>query len=218
MRTIVIADCHGSPHLITNALEHANYQIGEDRLIFAGDFLDIGPDPRICWALLVMNHAEMLLGNHEVAILLKRFIGPQDEVSWSFYDDLVAMRSQFKVAAEQDGILITHAGLSVKYVDEFAGLAPKEIADELNKWDLDVLWDNNGPIWFRPKNKAQVYPIEQVCGHTPPEYLKPINILHMIDPYTKKGFDGKRYRYAVIEDGKVRVEDSNEKNDKNKSY
>ena len=80
MRTIVLSDCHGHPQLVTAALEDAGFVNGRDRLVFAGDFLDRGPLPAACLEVLEEAGAEMLLGNHDAAILLGQQIWPQDGV------------------------------------------------------------------------------------------------------------------------------------------
>jgi hypothetical protein len=51
----------------------------------------------------------------------------------------------------------------------------------------------------------------QVCGHTPPEAIPTQIDYYSVDPYSRKGFGKNRYRYAIIEDGKVLICDSNQK-------
>jgi hypothetical protein len=200
MRTIVIGDCHGHPHLISNALDHANYDF--DRLIFAGDFLDIGSKPHECVTLLEENRADMLWGNHELAVVLGKRIVPQDGVSWSFRDYLLS--GAFRVSAVQDGVLITHAGLSRFYCRACIGRSVQEISDILNAVSFEDLWDNDSPVWFRPNEKT-VYQISQVAGHTPPCYMRPIEDFYLVDPYSDQEFGAGRYRYALIENGQVNV-------------
>jgi hypothetical protein len=64
VRAVIIADAHAQPWLITNALEHSQYDKNKDRLIFAGDFLDIGIEPDECLHILEEQGAAMLWGNH----------------------------------------------------------------------------------------------------------------------------------------------------------
>ena len=45
-----------------NALEHARYEAGVDRLVFAGDFADRGPDGRACLELIEASGAGVLWG------------------------------------------------------------------------------------------------------------------------------------------------------------
>ena len=54
MKTVILSDCHGQPHLITNVLKHSG---SWDRLIFAGDILDIGPNALECFNILQNNNA-----------------------------------------------------------------------------------------------------------------------------------------------------------------
>ena len=70
-RTIVISDAHGYPQLARNALEHARYEAGVDRLVFAGDFADRGPDGRACLELI-----------EEFQLVLDPYAGAEGEHDW----------------------------------------------------------------------------------------------------------------------------------------
>ena len=48
MRTIVFSDVHGEPAIIHRVLEHSGYDPDVDRLLFAGDAIDIGRDSWGC--------------------------------------------------------------------------------------------------------------------------------------------------------------------------
>jgi len=228
MRTIVIADCHGNPKLISNALEHAGFDRDKDDLVFAGDFLDIGPDPLWCLDLLVENDANILWGNHELAIILKQAIHPQSGLSWKFYDILIQMVPEWDVMAAVDGVLISHAGLSQVYErslwKELKSSDPAQaIADNFNERFRMVLsvdnvaddfWAEDSPLWYRPGLLMPIFGMTQVVGHTPPEswMLNDFPEFHMIDPYARAaqvlGVQDTRYRYAIIENGSVTVVDS----------
>jgi hypothetical protein len=206
MRAIVISDAHGQPHLITNALEHADYNQKKDRLIFAGDFVDIGSFPQKCLDVLQENRAEMLWGNHELAIILNKHISPQSIESRSLLGPISQI--PFKVVAIHDDVVITHAGVSIRY---------KTYADDfkkLNDVTLNDLWHDDSPVWFRPGKVPVCTGIKQVIGHTPFEYIQkyfpetPLENVYMIDPYTTKGMGKDRFRYATIKNGDVTVWDS----------
>lgn len=206
-RCIILSDCHGSPHLITNVLKHSNYNINEDRLVFAGDLLDIGTDPQTCLKILRENKAELLWGNHDAAIVLRKFISPQDPYSWELYEKLRTHQDEFKNAAIHDNILITHAGLSSAYfLDEYN---VELIAATLNETSLKDLWSNDNILWYRPDDIKPHPGIIQVVGHTPPIWFRPRLNFYTVDPFTKVGFDRNRYRYAVIQNGFVEIFDSN---------
>jgi predicted phosphodiesterase len=214
-RTIVISDVHGQPHLIKNVLKHSKFDKTRDHLIFAGDLIDIGNDPKQCWQLLKDNNAEMLWGNHDAAIVLRKFISPQDPYSWQLYEDLRKTANDFKIATSCDNILITHAGLCTDFYDHHMPINildeiidVNELASILNSMSLNAMWHDHSPLWYRPDDYMPYSKIIQISGHTPPSYCRPIKNFYMIDPYTKVGFDKSRYRYAVIEDGNVTIEDS----------
>ena len=77
MRTFVISDAHGYPELIQEALDHGGFRPGEDGFVYAGDLLDRGPDPQGCIDLVERYATEVLLGNHELAVLLGFIVYPQ---------------------------------------------------------------------------------------------------------------------------------------------
>lgn len=225
-RAIILADSHGRPELITNVLKHSNYNPEEDRLIFAGDWIDIGPSSRECLDLLIRNKAELLWGNHELSVLLHHPINPQNGDSWLLFGRIARMRDQekIKIAACHDNILITHAGLCSKYYEFFKDLTVPQIVEQLNlpckskpitaEDQLEIYWNDHSPVWFRP-GKEDFYPnIKQIVGHTTLEYVKKyypkLNLInfHIIDPYSSINFRKDRYRYAVIEDEEIKIFDS----------
>lgn len=120
-----------------NALEHARYEAGVDRLVFAGDFADRGPDGRACLELIEASGAEVLWGNHDVAVLLGRPIDPQDPASRTLRPHFVERfgAAAWKLALCVDGVLVTHAGLSRVYRHDWeaCGHDPERLAARLNE-------------------------------------------------------------------------------------
>ena len=226
MRAIVISDAHGNPMYINNALEHSLYNPAVDRLVFAGDVLDIGTDPQGCLDLLEEAGAEMLWGNHEQAILYGERISPQDMHSFSFVDlfkSKVRGPDRWCVMAEHEGILISHAGVSQVYWKQLEGMSAAEVATYFNdrfqhidNADIaDEFWDRDSPLWFRPGLLCPLKGFTQIVGHTPPSSLLPEFLSSKtyisVDPYVHNhvGAESERYLYAIIEDGAVSVYDSN---------
>jgi predicted phosphodiesterase len=240
MRTFVIADAHGYPELIENALDHGRFEPGRDAFVYAGDLIDRGPDGRGCIALVERYADEVLLGNHDVAVLLGLDIFPQDWTSpalRSFFAEKVLPSGHvkaWKLAACVEGVLITHAGVSSDYgmvFREECRSDPGRLADFLNRaflnvvkrdppvrdWaDADVL-DEHGPLWFRPWPFSPLRPLmecTQVAGHTPARAGVEVPGFYMIDPGASERVDERgRYCYAIIEGGEVRVEDSTVRRD-----
>lgn len=114
-RAFVISDLHGQMQLFNNFLEHSGYDPGKDRLIVAGDTCDIGNETMAIHEALFEIGAEQLVGNHEISHLCRINIRPYDDTLDPDYIGFVALGidlGYFKLAAEHDGVLITHAGLS----------------------------------------------------------------------------------------------------------
>ena len=226
MRCIVISDCHGNPDYIINALEHSEYNPKEDRLVFAGDFLDIGPSPQECLDILEAAGAEMLWGNHEQAIIYMETINPQSQESWKFADLLrskVRGPDKWNIATSHDGVLISHAGASQVYAKLLTGyeeMGAQYVAHFFNKRfeciDQEVIadefWERDSPLWFRPGLMCPLPGIVQVVGHTPASMILPEfrDIYISVDPFARRTDPKNHFRYAIIEDESVTVVDAND--------
>jgi hypothetical protein len=234
MRTFVISDAHGYPEFIQNALDHGGFRPGEDGFVYAGDLLDRGPDPQGCIDLVEQYATEVLLGNHELTVLLDFFICPQDAESLACRRVMIdkvltdAPGGRRKAATCVEGVLISHAGVSSRFEDVFRGEChgdPALLAAHLNQvflaavraeletgeWEEGGILGDDGSLWFRPQPYSDLLPaagIRQVVGHTPPlPELEEVGF-HMVDPCAFLCMDDlRRFRYAVIEDGHVRVEE-----------
>lgn len=192
-RTIVVSDLHGNARLLTGVLEHAGFSDG-DRLVIAGDLVDVGTDDTI--ALADALGATVLAGNHEVAAAIGLQISPQNPETRLLAPELARRfaSGEWPLALAVDGWLITHAGVSTALsdiTDRFSGDA-EQIADALNHLfrdeiasavrrmpvsfqDLDryrLIGGEMGPLWFRPLNMGHIPSgLRQVVGHTPPDAL-----------------------------------------------
>ncbi len=236
MRTFVIADAHGYPELIQNALRHGGFEPGRDAFVYAGDLVDRGPDATGCIALVEAYATEVLFGNHDVAALLDLEVYPQNAESpgfRSFFREKALTPEwsrAWKVATCIEGVLITHAGVSEEYERVFAeecGSDPARLADHLNAiflalvkreppvrdWREHDMLADNGLFWFRPRPYSYLGPLPgcpQVVGHTPPLARLREDGFYMVDPcaweWEWTGAPGW-YRYAVVEAGRVRVEE-----------
>lgn len=214
MKTVILSDCHGQPHLITNVLEHVK---GWDRLIFLGDILDIGNQALECLDILKENSAELLWGNHDLAVVLDKAIWPQSPYDQEARDAIVSHQKEFKVATYVDDVLLTHAGLSQNFYGRWFEndiKTTKEISNYLNGLNLlSDMWHDQSPIWYRPsKHYLPKVGLRQVVGHTPPGWIEynglKFDDFISVDPYCKHGFNSKRYRYVIIEEGNIRLVDS----------
>ena len=233
MRTIVLSDVHGEPELIRRVLDHSAYRPGDDRLIFAGDAIEVGRDSAGCLDLLAEIGAECLVGNHEYAA----FVGwplEADDVEPSVADRVaqVLESGDWSLTAEADDVLITHAGVSQRYADEFENAGRRDVARfaaalneefagavTLGMMATEGVVDEFGPLWYRPDDGPRpLVGVVQVVGHTPPELIGGVGEaqrwsaqgFYLVDPNVR-GWRGRGFgepapiRYAVIEDGAVRV-------------
>ena len=235
MRTIVLSDVHGEPDIIRGVVEHSGYVADDDRLVFAGDAIDIGRDSAGCLALLDDLGAEFLVGNHEWGAFIDWGFEPlAPEVEEAVTRHIKA--GDWPLAAEADGVLITHAGISATWAGVYAAAARGEVVrfvDALNAGfrgavalgmlAAEGVVADDGPLWWRPCGREAVgLPgVVQVCGHTPPEILaawdpdEPVGEhgLYLVDPWVRE-WEKRDFcpptpvRYAVIEGGAVRVVDA----------
>jgi len=205
MCTIICSDCHGRPELIQNVIDDSGYDKNADRLIFAGDIFDIGPDPSACMQLLLRLNAEVLWGNHDVAAYFGLRISPQSRYDDSAYEQLRKMSPSMKAATTVNDILITHAGVGEIFYSKFfdCEVGAEKIQNCINSTTWEILWDNCGPLWYRPNAYDRLIPfVRQVFGHTPRKE-------YSVDPWIPEGYNSmNRYRYAVVEDGKIEIRDS----------
>lgn len=231
-RTFVISDAHGYPELIENALEHGEFSPGIDDFVYAGDFVDRGPDAERCLDLIERYATHVLVGNHELAVLLGFRLFEQTLKSRALRQLLLdrvltaEAATQWEAVSVVDGLLLSHAGVSQAYRQVFQTECrrdPTRLAAYLNEaflaavrrelltgdWDSQGIIGTAGPLWFRPQPYSSRLPlagVTQVVGHTPPlPELEPSGF-YMVDPCVFQGLgSSRRYRYAVIENGRVRV-------------
>ena len=222
-RTIVVADPHATPELFLGVLEHSGYDREADRLIVAGDLLDIGPDPKGLLDAVQEFGAEVLLGNHEQAAMTGHEISEASPQSPQFAPLLreKVMGREWKIAAAVGDILVTHAGVGIGYTPEFeaAGSDLTRFAEWLNDEfvaDLELFekdgfveqksWSMLAPLRWRPRMSAPL-PVRQIFGHTPPSAIVDLSGLESrgifaIDPDVRPhDYFGAplRMRYAVVD-------------------
>ena len=236
MRTIVFSDVHGEPSIIDAIIEHSRFDPHADRLVFAGDAVDIGRDPWGCLELLDEVGAECLVGNHEYAAFIDYRIDDvplTPSVLGRIEENLTSGR--WGLAAEADGALITHAGISSEFIADFTAHAGGDVARFAAALNVQFrravalrgmagggVIEMGGPLWWRPDTgEMPLLGVTQIAGHTPREIVRSeggvgclaASGLHLVDPWVRgwgrRGFGlPVPVRYAVIGDGRVRVVDA----------
>lgn len=231
MRTIVFSDVHGEPDIISAVVAHSGFGPGVDRLVFAGDAIEVGRDSLRCLDLLDELGAECLVGNHEWAAFTGR------PIEGSRLDPALVGRvkeaitsGRWRLAAAAGGVLITHAGVGQRFSLQGGsgdGNAAELVAQVLNdEFDAAVASGSRrrkasgvvgyeGPLWWRPGyDDDPLAGVTQVAGHTPLEILDQTDSaahwaergVYLIDPYVRgwrlRGFAPPTpVRYAVVEGG-----------------
>jgi hypothetical protein len=190
-RTIIVSDLHGNVSLLEDVLHHAVFSAG-DRLIVAGDLVDVGTDDTI--AMADSLGATVLAGNHEVSAAIGLRISPQNPETRAMAPELARRfaSGEWPLAVEVEGWLVTHAGVSEALSDvigpaagDAAAIASTlnehfrdEISSAVRRMPLDydelggyrLIGGELGPLWFRPVSLTHIPSgLRQIVGHTPPE-------------------------------------------------
>ena len=124
-RTLFVGDVHGCAAELELLLAAAGYEPSRDRLLLTGDAFARGPDPLAVWQLICDTRAEMVLGNHDAALLkwLKAAAAgraPQAKKPDQHYTlsrlqpaagEILAWLSQAPLYIEEADFLLVHAGI-----------------------------------------------------------------------------------------------------------
>lgn len=152
-RTIVVSDAHGYPTVIENALEHAAFRPDIDRFVYAGDFVDRGPDSPGCLELIERYATDVLVGNHELAVIVGCPLGEQTATSRGLRQRLLDamlgadLGSRWRAAVCVDGVVVTHGGVSSLYGGAFADACGRD-ASRLVEYLNDAFVDAVRQAWL----------------------------------------------------------------------
>jgi hypothetical protein len=159
-RTIIIGDVHGCRRELEDLLSYIGYNRG-DRLVFVGDLVVRGPDPRGTLELIRKLRAESVRGNHEDRLLRWRRgskkapvkIGPVTkatatqlkEKDWEYLEDLPLW-----IDIAEHGIRVVHAGvvpgLPIEEQDPRAVMYLRTLTRAAPGWPLEASEDR-GRSW-----------------------------------------------------------------------
>ncbi|PIP91702.1 MAG: hypothetical protein COW01_01875 [Bdellovibrionales bacterium CG12_big_fil_rev_8_21_14_0_65_38_15] len=139
MRTLVIGDVHGCLRELDLLLEKVGFRQGSDRLIFVGDLINKGPNSLGVLQRVFELKAEVVIGNHELAMLNSKAAGyPRELVNWV---------KTWPSYIEEKDFMIIHGGL-------IPGVHPKDsdpiIFTRLRTWnpELNAPGKKDDPAWF----------------------------------------------------------------------
>ncbi len=173
-RTFVIGDIHGCLDMLKRLVDKIQWNPAQDELIFVGDYIDRGPDPKgvVDYIVSLRNESpkiQCLIGNHEV-IFLDYIRGKDRRVflmnggmntleSYAFHlieteDDLLPPSHKEFFASLEYTIELEH------YYVVHAGFRPGVPLDEQDPDDL---------VWIRDPFIYSTYDFGKkvIFGHTP---------------------------------------------------
>ncbi len=139
MRTLVIGDVHGCLRELDLLLEKVGFRQGSDRLIFVGDLINKGPNSLGVLQRVFELKAEVVIGNHELAMLNSKAAGyPRELVNWV---------KTWPTYIEEKDFMIIHGGL-------IPGVHPKDsdpgIFTRLRTWSPKFIapGKKDDPAWY----------------------------------------------------------------------
>ena len=173
-KTYVIGDIHGCLDMLKRLIDKIQWDPSKDELIFVGDYIDRGPDPKGVVDYIVSLMAESskiqcLIGNHEVIFL--DYIKGKDRRLFLMNGGMNTLESYafHLVDTENDLLPPSHKEFfaSLKYTLELenyyvvhAGFRPEVPLDEQDPDDL---------VWIRDPFIYSTYDFGKkvIFGHTP---------------------------------------------------
>jgi len=173
-KTFIIGDIHGCLDMLKRLVEKIKWDPAKDKLIFVGDYIDRGPDPKgvVDYILSLMAESsgiQCLIGNHEVIFL--DYIKGKDRKLFLMNGGMNTLESYaFHLVDTEDDLLPpSHKEFfaSLKYtiaLDDYyvvhAGFRPKVPLEEQDPDDL---------VWIRDPFIYSTYDFGKrvIFGHTP---------------------------------------------------
>ena len=207
MKILAVGDIHTKNWIIEEVEKILD---DYDSVVFCGDYADNwnrGPgDSMATWHLLkaLMDQNEKVkavIGNHDFAYLHPQIAGRSsgwNPITYQLINSPENKRLKkwllsLPITVTLDGVTFSHAG----------------ITDQWNaKEDVWSLWEENSPIWARPKEfggRITYKNIPQVIGHNPSQQIwQPQPNVWCIDTFSEHQDNSRIGDYTVLEitDGK----------------
>ncbi|MBJ7537010.1 symmetrical bis(5'-nucleosyl)-tetraphosphatase [Marinomonas transparens] len=163
MSTYVIGDLQGCLAPLIQLLEEISYQPEQDKLWFAGDLINRGPESleTLRFVKSLGNNAKVILGNHDLHLLavsyghsaLKRADTFSDILTASDRDDLMNWLRQQSLCHydAQLNVIMTHAGIPPCWNLQQTQSLAKEVENKLRSDSADeffaVMYGNKPNQW-----------------------------------------------------------------------
>ena len=179
-RTIFVGDVHGCCAELDALLAKIGYAPARDRLLLTGDAFTRGPDPLGVWKRIRGSGAEMVLGNHDDALLAQLRIlaaggdpkpayGDRNQTLRALAtqgDELTAWLAALPLYIDEPEFLLVHAG-----IDPECGLAgtTRDQFLTIRTWPPDG--GISGPRWHEHLDPRVVPGKPIIFGHDAPQGL-----------------------------------------------
>lgn len=180
-RTIFVGDVHGCCAELDALLAKVEYAPDRDRLLLTGDAFTRGPEPLGVWRRIRGSGAEMVMGNHDDALLgqLREVAAGRDpkpdygdrsetlRVLAMHGEELIAWLATLPLYLEEPEFLLVHAG-----IDPERGLAgtTRDQFLTIRTWPPDG--GISGPRWHEHLDERHRVPGRPIVfGHDAPQGL-----------------------------------------------
>ena len=159
MRKIIIGDIHGCYYTMLNLLDIINLNKNNDKIIFLGDYIDIGYYSYEVLKFLYelenimgKENCIILMGNHEYIMLYDNKLWDMNGSAYtknSFYFNSVDDKyfnewiKNFRYKYEDENILCSHAGFCKEEINDCS--------------DYDLVWNSDNMLGNKTKREKQVF-------------------------------------------------------------
>jgi hypothetical protein len=226
MRTVVIGDTHGRPTWKKIVASEP-----WDRIVFLGDYFDSYEDFSSAEQIYNFNeivlfkdeHPEttLLVGNHDFHYVMtgEYYSGFQQKAADQIGQAIMAVREKLQVCVEDQGWLMSHAGVSMSWCRRQGIVADDTLVGQINAaWrnrpdafrfyngDLEGYGDHpmQGPLWVRPDSLMShpAHP-KQIVGHTWQD-KKGVRIAKDAGDQLVLA-DAMPHQFVIIHDGQIEI-------------
>jgi len=199
-KIFAIGDIHGTASKLDNLMSMMTINAKEDTLVFIGDYLDRGPDPKgvidsILEIIKSMDHVVCLRGNHEQMFLNYYCEGKEEELFMHNGGITTLISYGFKGAGGKQNMIIPESHMDFltnlqpyyetdDYIFVHAGLRPGIALTQQNITDL---------LWIRYEFINSPYDFGKmiIFGHTPISLTIPFIEKNKVGIDTGAVFGGK---------------------------
>jgi bis(5'-nucleosyl)-tetraphosphatase (symmetrical) len=218
MRHIFIGDIHGCADELKSLLRLTNYEKGTDQLYLTGDAFTKGPDPLEVWKTIGSSGAQMVMGNHDDALMERMRAREQGSNESDLSASHLHTLDQLKPVADSILLWLEFLPLAIRELEftlVHAGINPERGFDRTHREEFLAIrtWPPTGgiegPRWhdhYEPSDSRTL-----VFGHDAPgglilKRLEPEHPPYLVGLDTGCIYGGKLTAWILEEDEFVDVD------------